>query len=79
MLTEAELKDKATLYFSRMFNRDDVINITVTPTYVKSGESTLTVAAVGDFPLVILPIAGINSLPIQSSSQNTAEVARVPT
>src|SRR5262245_1250397 len=71
MLTDTELNQKATLYFTRMFNRDDVINITVTPTYVKSGDSTLTVAAAGDFPLVILPIVGINSLPIQSSSQTT--------
>jgi Flp pilus assembly protein TadG len=71
MLTDTELNQKATLYFSRMFNRDDVINVTVTPTYVKSGDSTLTIAATGDFPLVILPIFNINSLPIQSSSQAT--------
>ena len=69
MLTDSQINEKATLYFTRMFNRDDVINVTVTPTYVKSGDSTLTVTATGDFPLVILPIVGINSLPIQSSSQ----------
>ncbi len=67
-LTDAEIQTKATLYFSRLFNRDDVINVTVTSTYVKSGDASLMVAATGDFPLVILPIAGINSLPIQSSS-----------
>jgi Flp pilus assembly protein TadG len=71
LLTETELNQKATLYFTRMFNRDDVVNITVTPTYVKSGESTLTIAAKGDFPLVILPVVGINSLPIQSSSTSS--------
>src|SRR5712691_8365151 len=46
-LTTAEINSKATSYFTSLYTRPEVTNITVTPSYTSSSGTQLVVAASG--------------------------------
>ena len=51
---DAEIASKATSYFNALFNRTDVNNVSITPTYTTTGGSQVVITATGTMPTTIL-------------------------
>jgi Flp pilus assembly protein TadG len=67
-LTQAQLSTNATNYFRALFNRTDVNNIVITPTYTTSGGSQIVVTATGSVPTTFTKVLGMSSVNINVSS-----------
>src|SRR5215470_11553267 len=63
-LTQAQLNTNATNYFKALFNRTDVNNIVITPTYTTSGGSQIVVTGVGTVPTTFTKVMGISNVSI---------------
>jgi Flp pilus assembly protein TadG len=53
-LTSAQIKSKAIDYFNANFNRTDVSNVQIAPSYATSGGSQIVVTATGTLPTSLL-------------------------
>jgi Flp pilus assembly protein TadG len=67
-LTSAQIKSKAIDYFNANFNRTDVSNIQIAPSYATSGGSQIVVTATGTLPTSLLKVVGFSALNIDVSS-----------
>ena len=67
-LTTAEIASKATSYFNALFNRTDVNNVSITPTYTTTGGSQVVITATGTMPTTILKAIGFANLNIDVAS-----------
>ena len=67
-LTTAAQNTEATAYFNALFNRTDVSNIVITPTYTTSGGAQLVVTGTGTVATSFMRVMGQNSLAIDVSS-----------
>jgi Flp pilus assembly protein TadG len=70
-LTQEQLNDKATKYFTASFENGDAKNVTVTPllTSPQAGSFTLTISASASVDLRFMGVFGQPSLPIGSSTE----------
>jgi Flp pilus assembly protein TadG len=67
-LTQAQLNTNATNYFKALFNRTDVNNIVITPTYTTSGAYQIVLTATGSVPTTFTKVLGMSSVNINVSS-----------
>ena len=67
-LTTAEIASKATSYFNALFNRTDVNNVSITPTYTTTGGSQVVITATGTMPTTILKTIGFANFNIDVAS-----------
>lgn len=67
-LTTAQINSKANDYFQAIFNRTDVTNVAVTPSYTTSGGSQIVLTATGSIPTSILKVVGFPAFNIDASS-----------
>jgi Flp pilus assembly protein TadG len=67
-MTPADLNTKATAYFNALFNRTEVSNILITPTYTTSGGAQLVVTGTGTVATSFMKVMGQNILNIDVSS-----------
>jgi Flp pilus assembly protein TadG len=67
-MTQAQINQKATEYFKALFNRPEVTNVVVTPTYTTSGGSQVVVEASGVVPTTFMKVAGFSQLNINATS-----------
>jgi Flp pilus assembly protein TadG len=67
-LSESQINTQATNYFNALFNRTDVSNIQVTPTYTTSGGSQVVVTATGTVATTFLKPLGISNMTVNVSS-----------
>jgi Flp pilus assembly protein TadG len=70
-LTSAQLNQKAASYFSALFNRTDVTNIVITPTFTSPQQANfkLDVAATGKVPTTFTKVFGQQNLNINVNSE----------
>ncbi|MEA2903166.1 MAG: hypothetical protein QOI12_553 [Alphaproteobacteria bacterium] len=70
-LTSAQLSAKAASYFNALFNRTEVINIVLTPTFTnpQAGNFKLDLAATGKVPTTFTKVFGQQNLNINVSSE----------
>ncbi len=67
-LTTSEIASKATSYFNALFNRTDVNNVSITPTYTTTGGSQVVITATGAMPTTILKAIGFANFNIDVAS-----------
>jgi Flp pilus assembly protein TadG len=67
-LTTSQIQQKATAYFSALFNRTEVSNIVITPTYTTSAGSQIVVTGTGTVAASFIKVLGIQQLNIDVSS-----------
>ena len=67
-LTTTEISRKATNYFNALFNRTDVDDVSITPTYTTTGGSQVVITATGTMPTTILKAIGFANLNIDVAS-----------
>jgi Flp pilus assembly protein TadG len=70
-LTGAQLNQKAASYFNALFNRTDVTNIVITPTFTspQQGNFKLDVAATGKVPTTFTKVFGQQNLNVNVNSE----------
>ena len=68
-LSTSEIPQQASAYFMALFNRPEVSNIAITPTYTSSGGSRINIKATGRVPTTILKIIGLSYMNIDASSE----------
>src|SRR5262249_7632083 len=61
-LTQSQLNSKATSIFTGIYTRPEVTNVTVTPTYTKTGGTQLVVAAQGKVASSFVQLIGISTV-----------------
>jgi Flp pilus assembly protein TadG len=67
-LTTAQMSQKATDYFYALFNRTEVTNVTITPTYTTTDSTELVLTGTGRVPTTLAKVLGIQQLNIGVSS-----------
>jgi Flp pilus assembly protein TadG len=67
-MTQSQINQKATEYFQALFNRPEVTNVVVTPTYTTSNGYQVVVEASGVVPTTFMKIAGFSQLNINATS-----------
>jgi Flp pilus assembly protein TadG len=67
-LQTSQINQQTTDYFNSVFNRTDVSNIVLTPTYTTSGGTQLVLTATGIVPATFLKIMGFSTLNINVTS-----------
>src|SRR5262249_17392574 len=67
-MTSADLNTKATAYFNALFNRTEVSNIVITPTYTTSAGTQLVVTGTGTVATSFMKVMGQSVLNINVSS-----------
>jgi len=67
-LTNAQLNTKADNYFAALFNRTDVNNIVITPTYTTTGGSQIVVTGTGTVPTTFTKVMGLSNVNINVTS-----------
>jgi Flp pilus assembly protein TadG len=67
-MTQAQINQKATDYFKALFNRPEVTNVVVTPTYSNSDGSQVVVTASGVVPTTFMKVVGFSELNINATS-----------
>jgi Flp pilus assembly protein TadG len=67
-LTTAEINSKATTYFTALYTRPEVTNISVTPTYTNNTNTQLIVQASGTVKASFVSLIGVSSINIGASS-----------
>jgi Flp pilus assembly protein TadG len=67
-LTQAQLQQQTTAYFSAMFPSSEAKNLVVTPTYTTAGGSQLTITVSGSVDTSFMKIMGMSSLNVGSKS-----------
>jgi Flp pilus assembly protein TadG len=67
-ITTSQLNTKADNYFRALFNRTDVNNIVITPTYTTSGGSQIVVTGTGQVPTTFTKVMGMSALNINVTS-----------
>ena len=67
-LTTAQINQKASDYFFALFNRTDVTNVVVTPTYSNAAGGEVLVTATGKVPTTFMKVMGQTNLNITVSS-----------
>jgi Flp pilus assembly protein TadG len=67
-LSQTQMNTKATQYFNALFNRTDVANIAITPTYTTTGGSQVVVTGTGTVATTFLKPIGISNMNINVSS-----------
>jgi Flp pilus assembly protein TadG len=67
-MTQTQINQKATEYFQALFNRPEVTNVVVTPTYTTSNGYQVVVEASGVVPTTFMKIAGFSQLNINATS-----------
>jgi Flp pilus assembly protein TadG len=67
-MTQAQINQKATDYFKALFNRPEVTNVVVTPTYSTGSGSQVVVKATGVVPTTFMKVVGFSELNINATS-----------
>jgi Flp pilus assembly protein TadG len=67
-LTSSQMSQKATSYFSALFNRGEVTDITITPVYTTSGGTQLVVTGSGTVRTTFTKVMGLQNLTVNVSS-----------
>ena len=67
-LTTAQISQKASAYFTALYTRPEVTNISVTPTYTTTGGTQVVVAASGTVKASFVSLIGISQIQIGASS-----------
>jgi Flp pilus assembly protein TadG len=67
-LTSAQITQKATAYFTALYNHPEVAGVTITPTYSTTGGSQLVVNGVGTINTTFMKAMGLQSLAVNVSS-----------
>jgi Flp pilus assembly protein TadG len=67
-LSQSQMNTQATNYFNALFNRTDVSNIQITPTYTTTGGSQVVMTATGTVATTFLKPIGIQNMTINVSS-----------
>jgi len=67
-LTTAQISQKATAYFTALYTRPEVTNISVTPTYTTTGGTQVVVSASGTVKASFVSLIGISQIQIGASS-----------
>ena len=66
--TQAQINQQATNYFNAIFNRPEVTNIVITPTYTTSNGAQLVLTATGTVATTFMKVMGKTSMAINVSS-----------
>jgi Flp pilus assembly protein TadG len=67
-MTQSQINTQATAYFNAIFNRTDVNNLLVTPTYTTTNGTQVVVTATGNVASTFLKVMGISQMTINVSS-----------
>src|SRR5262249_9872285 len=67
-LTSSQVNQQGTDYFTALFTRTGVSNLTITTTYTTTGGSQVVVNATGSVPTTVLKVAGFSMLNLSVSS-----------
>jgi Flp pilus assembly protein TadG len=67
-LSTSQINQKATAYFNALFNRTEVSNILITPTYTTSGGSQIVVTGTGTVAATFMKVLGRTQINIDVSS-----------
>src|SRR5262249_37758786 len=67
-LTTSQIQQKATNYFNALFNRTEVSNIVITPTYTNSNGSQIVVTGTGTVAGTFVKVLGIQQMTINVTS-----------
>ena len=67
-MTQAQINQKATDYFKALFNRPEVTDVVVTPTYSTGSGSQVVVTATGVVPTTFAKVVGFSQLNINATS-----------
>jgi Flp pilus assembly protein TadG len=67
-MTQSQINTQATNYFNALFNRTDVSNIQITPTYTQSNGTQIVITATGTVATTFMKIMGLGSMTINVSS-----------
>src|SRR5262249_45266547 len=67
-LSQSQINTQATNYFNALFNRTDVNNIQITPTYTNSNGTQIVIAATGTVNTTFMKVMGIGNMTINVSS-----------
>ncbi|MGE0524130.1 MAG: VWA domain-containing protein [Variibacter sp.] len=78
-LTQTQIQDKATAYFTAILNRPDAPAITLTPTFtvVQAGSFTLKIDAASSLDTTFTRILGQNTIAIRTSSEVSWGIKRL--
>ncbi len=67
-LTTAQINSKATTYFTALYTRPEVTNVSVTPTYTNTDNTQIVVKASGTVKASFTSLIGVSSIQIGASS-----------
>ena len=67
-LTSAQMNQKATAYFTALFNHPEVTGVVITPTYTTSSGSQIVVTGTGTVPTTFMKVMGVSTVNINVSS-----------
>jgi Flp pilus assembly protein TadG len=67
-MTQSQINTQANSYFNAIFNRTDVSNLLVTPTYTTTNGTQVVVTATGNVATTFLKVMGISQMTINVSS-----------
>jgi len=67
-MTQSQIDTQANSYFNAIFNRTDVNNLLVTPTYTTTNGTQVVVTATGNVASTFLKVMGISQMTINVSS-----------
>jgi Flp pilus assembly protein TadG len=67
-MTQSQINTQANSYFNAIFNRTDVSNLLVTPTYTTTNGTQVVVTATGNVATTFLKVMGISQMTITVSS-----------
>jgi Flp pilus assembly protein TadG len=67
-MTQSQINTQATNYFNALFNRTDVNNIQITPTYTNSNGTQIVISATGTVNTTFMKVMGLGTMTVNVSS-----------